>query len=69
MKPEGKWRCRACGKIWDGSQLHEKPGYTSPPPPFPPPWWTCHDLFCGGTCDRVQKEEVDEAGNKNPAMG
>ena len=49
MKPEGKWRCRACGRIWDGSQLYEKLGYTNPR------WWTCHDLFCGGTCDRIRE--------------
>lgn len=39
-KPEGKFRCLACGLIWDGSQLFQNPQTTRE-------HYTCGDLFCG----------------------
>ena len=51
-KPKGFWKCRVCGQMWLGKQLyldHDVPGIV----------WTCGDLFCGGTCDRVKGAEED----------
>lgn len=46
-KPEGKYKCRACRQVWDGSELHLSPFHTGTT-------WTCADYFCGGTCDPVR---------------
>lgn len=46
-KPDGKWKCRVCGSVFDGSQLVLDPTSTAVK-------WTCSDYFCGGTCDPVQ---------------
>ena len=57
-KPKGKWRCRACGCEWDGDQLKVSPFHLGIV-------WTCWDVFCGGTCDRVSelsKEATNEGG-------
>jgi hypothetical protein len=45
-KPEGKWKCRVCGHIWDGESLVLDPTSTATK-------WICADYFCGGTCDSV----------------
>ena len=45
-KPDEKWKCRACGAVWDGSELYRDPqriGFH----------WTCGNLFCGADCDRL----------------
>jgi hypothetical protein len=45
-KPDGKWKCRACGTVWEGWQLVLDPqrlGTT----------WTCANYFCGAYCDRL----------------
>lgn len=44
--PDGKWKCRACKSVWDGSQLVLDPMSTEVK-------WTCGDYFCGGSCDRI----------------
>jgi len=45
-KPDGLWKCRACGRTWNGKQLYDDPlaDWTT---------WTCTDLTCGGVCDRL----------------
>lgn len=45
-KPQGKWRCRVCKTVWDGSQLYQDPARTATV-------WTCGNLFCGAICDQV----------------
>lgn len=48
-KPTGTFRCRACGRTWDGSELYEGARQYS--------WvWCCGDLFCGGTVDKISDE-------------
>ena len=42
-KPNGKWKCLACGTICDGEKLFLDPQSLAKK-------WTCSDLFCGGTC-------------------
>ena len=42
-KPNGKWKCLACGTICDGEKLYLDPQSLAKK-------WTCSDLFCGGTC-------------------
>jgi hypothetical protein len=46
-KPIGTFRCPACEKLWDGSQLY-----------FDPPRlrWTCGNLFCGCNVSKVSDE-------------
>ena len=51
-KPEGHWRCRACGRSWEGSELRLSVFH-------PGTVWTCWDVFCGGTCDRVAEEFLE----------
>lgn len=53
-KPTGNWKCRACGEVWDGSQLYDDPSSTAI-------MWTCANLQCGGTCDPVQADRYTEA--------
>ena len=53
MKPDGKWKCRVCQTVWDGSQLKDDPMSTAVK-------WTCADYFCGGTCDRQVEEKQEE---------
>lgn len=50
-KPDGTFRCLACGGKWQGSQLHLDPTLTAVR-------WTCGDLFCGGTvvANEVKRE-------------
>jgi hypothetical protein len=50
-KPIGLWKCRACGIVWKGEQVHTDPTYTVTV-------WTCGDFFCGGTCDQIPAEIV-----------
>jgi hypothetical protein len=50
-KPTGKWKCRACGIIWDGEELYISPFHTVTT-------WTCGDLFCGATCDPVTDDKL-----------
>lgn len=45
-KPEGTYRCVACGKTWDGSQLYLDPLFTAIR-------WTCGNLCCGGTVQQI----------------
>ena len=52
-KPVGQWKCRACKSVWHGSQLYQDPMYTVTV-------WTCGDLECGGTCDRIPSEIAAE---------
>ena len=52
-KPLGKWKCRACGHIWEGWQLYLDPSL----------WqntWTCADLLCGGVCDPLNPVRVTD---------
>ena len=55
-KPEGKWKCRACGAVWDGNQLYDDPAWSIKQ-------WTCGNLLCGGVCDRVGVERVIPSSN------
>ena len=52
-KPVGQWKCRVCKSVWHGSQLYQDPMYTVTV-------WTCGDLECGGTCDRIPSEIAAE---------
>lgn len=55
-KPSGQWRCRACSKVWDGSELFASTRFVRT--------WTCGDLFCGATCDPVPTSvEVSKIGD------
>jgi len=66
-KPKGKFKCRACNSIWDGSQLVLDPMSTAVK-------WTCADYFCGGTCDPeytladYTKDHEEESKNMAQAM-
>lgn len=42
-KPTGQWKCRACGTVTAGDKLFGDCRT-----------WTCSDMCCGGTCDRVK---------------
>lgn len=46
-KPDGKHRCLACGREWDGQQLNLDPATIAVR-------WTCGDAFCGGTVTPVR---------------
>lgn len=48
-KPEGSFKCRLCGEIWDGSQLFQDPFCTA----FV---WTCGNLECGGRVRSIESE-------------
>jgi hypothetical protein len=50
-KPLGYWRCRACIIVWKGKQLHQDPQSTVLK-------WMCGDLFCGGTVDNIDPDEI-----------
>ena len=52
-KPAGTFRCLACGRTWDGSQLYQDPSTT----------WTCGNLTCGGTVEPVPG--IDKKGDAN----
>lgn len=47
-KPTGKWKCRACGNVCDGSELHLSTRHAHT--------WTCSNIFCEGTCDPVKEK-------------
>lgn len=52
-KPVGQYRCRACGQQWEGASLYASPRRVGV--------WTCGNIFCGGTVDRLpdlQRQEV-----------
>jgi len=51
-KPNGKWECSLCRRVWDGSELYEEPRSTSAQTT-----WTCHDLTCGGVCHPVREPQ------------
>ena len=51
-KPDGRWKCRACGAIWDGWQL------VCDPMSIIAPRWTCANYFCGGRCDRLPEPDA-----------
>ena len=44
-KPDGRFKCLACGSEWGGQSLFLEPGSVR---------WTCGDPFCGGTVVRVE---------------
>lgn len=45
-KPTGRYKCNACGLIWDGSQLYQDPDSTAVR-------WTCGDLSCGASVREI----------------
>ena len=57
-KPNGKWECRLCKSIWEGSQLYEEARFTSTT-------WTCHDLTCGGICHPVREIQQPDTALKH----
>jgi len=53
FKPQGMWKCRACGTVQHGSTLYQDPQSTAIK-------WTCSDLTCGGTCEPAPAAQEDE---------
>ena len=49
-KPEGKFKCVVCGKVWDGSELYIDPQSLGLR-------WCCGDLTCGGSVMVVRNDE------------
>ena len=45
-KPKGTYKCVACGKIWDGSELYQDPRNIGGR-------WSCGDLFCGANVIKI----------------
>lgn len=48
-KPEGTYRCLACGAEWDGSQLYQDPTVIGGN-------WTCGNVMCGGSVSKVYRQ-------------
>lgn len=59
-RPQGRFRCRVCGEVYDGSQVNPNPQAAGR--------WTCGDRFCGGVVDKVseQGERMAIQFNGNP---
>jgi len=51
-KPDGKFRCQACGSEWNGRSLYLDPNSTAVR-------WTCGDLFCGGAVTKIETAVPD----------
>jgi hypothetical protein len=49
VKPVGTYRCRACGRFSDGSELFDDPTKLVRT-------WTCSDITCGALVDKVSDE-------------
>lgn len=50
-KPIGEYKCLACNRVMDGSEVLADPSSS---------WWVCKDASCGGTVARVETEDSGE---------